>query len=172
MFRKPNLNTNPLVMKILLFVFALVTFSSCLKDNNNADPCVYDACATVAPAAEVQEVENYLTLKGITAIKHCSGVYYVIDNPGTGKNPNICSAIVARYTGQLTSGSVFDQGELPRPYQLGELIKGWVNTLPLIKQGGKIRLFIPPSLGYGNRTTGSIPANSILIFDIELTFVQ
>jgi len=159
-------------MKILLFVFALVTFSSCLKDNNNADPCAYDACATVAPAAEVQAVENYLTLKGITATKHCSGVYYVIDNPGTGKNPNICSGINVKYTGQLTNGTVFDQGEFPRLYQLGELIKGWVNTVPLIKQGGKIRLFIPPSLGYGSQAAGSIPPNSILIFDIELTVVQ
>jgi FKBP-type peptidyl-prolyl cis-trans isomerase FkpA len=80
--------------------------------------------------------------------------------------------INVNYTGRLTNGTVFDQGTFPQPYKLYDLIRGWTSTLPLIKQGGRMRLFIPPSLGYGARAIGSIPANSILVFDVELTFVN
>jgi FKBP-type peptidyl-prolyl cis-trans isomerase FkpA len=55
---------------------------------------------------------------------------------------------------------------------LGQLIVGWQKGLPLISSGGKITLYIPPSLGYGSAAAGSIPANSILIFDIELISVS
>jgi FKBP-type peptidyl-prolyl cis-trans isomerase FkpA len=45
---------------------------------------------------------------------------------------------------------------------------GWKLGLPLIKAGGKIKLYLPPSLGYGNSVSGNIPANSILVFEITL----
>ncbi len=159
------------MMRIVYLSIVIFSITGCLK-NDGDDACEYDQCASVAPASEIQEVQNYLTTQGITAVKHCSGVFYKIESPGSGSSPNVCSAINAKYKGQLTNGTIFDQGEFPRPLQLGSLIKGWVNTLPLIKQGGKIHLYIPPALGYGNQAVGSIPPNSILIFDIELTFVQ
>lgn len=153
---------------LLLSLFITVFFAGCKKD----DICDYDPCKIVAPAAEIQAVENYLSSNGITATKHCSGVYYIIESVGTGESPTICSFINANYVGKLTDGTVFDSGSFPQLYQLGGLIRGWVNTLPMIKQGGKIKLFIPPYLGYGGQATGPIPANSILIFDLELTVVQ
>ena len=61
--------------------------------------------------------------------------------------------------------------------KLGELIPGWQKGIPLIKKGGEVKLYIPPSLGYGsqNVTSGGVvvvPANSILIFDVQLADVQ
>lgn len=159
------------MMRIVYLFIIIFSITGCSKNDGN-DACEYDPCASVAPASEIQEVQNYLTAQGITAVKHCSGVFYNIESAGSGSSPNICSAINAKYKGQLTNGTIFDQGEFSRPLQLGNLIKGWVNTLPLIKQGGKIHLYIPPALGYGNQAAVSIPPNSILIFDIELTFVQ
>jgi FKBP-type peptidyl-prolyl cis-trans isomerase len=50
-------------------------------------------------------------------------------------------------------------------------VQGWANGIPLLKEGGTIRLFIPPSFGYGNQPYGPIPANSILIFDVTLNTV-
>jgi FKBP-type peptidyl-prolyl cis-trans isomerase FkpA len=69
----------------------------------------------------------------------------------------------------LTNGTVFDQS-LTNPvlYPLSQLIAGWQIGLQLIKSGGKIRLFLPPSLGYGNNAVSSIPANSVLIFDVTI----
>jgi FKBP-type peptidyl-prolyl cis-trans isomerase FkpA len=52
------------------------------------------------------------------------------------------------------------------------LILGWQYGIPLVKAGGRIMLYLPPSLGYGSQSTGTIPANSVLIFDITLQGVQ
>jgi FKBP-type peptidyl-prolyl cis-trans isomerase FkpA len=162
------------MMKSFLFALVLVAgLSGCLKGSEGTEEnCNYDACAFVAPTSEIQSVQTYLTDNNITATQHCSGAFYIIDVAGTGATPNICSFINASYVGKLTNGTVFDQGTFQQPLQLGKLVRGWINTIPLIKQGGKIRLFLPPSLGYGSQANGPIPANSILIFDLELTFVQ
>lgn len=162
------------MIKSLLFaVIVIVSLSGCLKGSEGTEQnCNYDPCSFVAPTTEITSVQTYLTDNNITATQHCSGAFYIIDAAGTGAIPNICSFINASYVGKLTNGTVFDQGAFQQPLQLRQLIRGWINTIPLIKQGGKIRLYLPPSLGYGSQANGSIPANSILIFDLELTFVQ
>lgn len=151
-----------------------VLFSSCLK-NYDAPACnsSYDACSFVAPAGEVAQVESYLSGKGITdAIKHCSGMYYKIDVAGGSGKANVCSTISFKYKGELTNGTVFQQVDSPIQYTLGELITGFKNGIPLIGTGGKVKLYIPPSLGYGSQANGSIPANSVLIFEVELSGIQ
>ncbi len=159
--------------KFLFAALAATCFSGCVKSGAPEQNCNYDACSFVAPGSEVISVENYLAANNITtAVKHCSGAYYIIDARGAGTTPTICTFINANYVGKLTNGTIFDQGTFQQPLQLGQLVRGWVNTIPLIKKGGKIRMFLPPSLGYGSQANGSIPANSILIFDVELTFVQ
>jgi FKBP-type peptidyl-prolyl cis-trans isomerase FkpA len=85
--------------------------------------------------------------------------------------------VTTGYIGKFTSGSVFDQ-QTSFTYQLGSLIEGWKKGLPLIGKSGSITLYIPPSLGYGAVDVKDgqghvvIPANSILIFDIDLIDVQ
>ena len=61
-----------------------------------------------------------------------------------------------------------DSGNSSITYALGDLIVGWQKVIPKLKKGGKMKMYIPPTLGYGNQAAGPIPANSILIFDIEL----
>jgi FKBP-type peptidyl-prolyl cis-trans isomerase FkpA len=165
--------------KIFYLSFVVFVLAGCIKEepHDPYDPCTYDVCSVKAPDSEVQNVKDYLTTNNITANQHCSGVFYSIENPGTGNTPTICSYIVATYTGKLTNGKVFDQGQFQQPLQLSNLISGWIATLPLIKQGGIIHLYIPPSLGYGsqNQTRNGviiIPGNSILVFDIKLDYVQ
>ncbi|MCG2615279.1 FKBP-type peptidyl-prolyl cis-trans isomerase [Terrimonas sp. NA20] len=152
----------------LVLVFSLL-FAGCSKDDNE---CKYDVCGIVAPESEIAAVQSHITSKGITAERHCSGVFYTVEVAGTGKNPTPCSNILIKYKGYLTNGSVFDQAVNPVAFGLGELISGWRSVLPTIKAGGRIVLYIPPSLGYGNRASGSIPANSIIIFEIDLLDVQ
>jgi FKBP-type peptidyl-prolyl cis-trans isomerase FkpA len=148
--------------------------------NTNNQPCTYDSCAIKAPAAEIQMVKDYLTTNNITATQHCSGLFYSVETPGTGAAPTACSFIVAKYVGKLSNGNIFDQsrpGESLSIY-LSQFIKGWTNGLPYIKEGGKIHLYIPPTLGYGSGEKKDqngvtvIPANSITIFDVELISVN
>ncbi|HEU0110815.1 MAG TPA: FKBP-type peptidyl-prolyl cis-trans isomerase [Flavisolibacter sp.] len=159
------------MLKKILFGFVLISsLGGCLKGKENTFTCTYDACAVKAPDAETQAVQDYLTANNITnAQKHCSGFFYIIDNPGTGNAPTACTGVRATYKGTFTNGEEFDSGTAD--FGLNQVIRGWTNGLPLIKQGGKIRLFIPPSLGYGDEPYYDIPGKSILIFEVNLDIV-
>lgn len=92
---------------------------------------------------------------------------------GTGATVKTGDTVKIHYTGTLEDGTVFDSS-LTRnePFEtqigVGMLIQGWDQGIPGMKIGGKRHLVIPPELGYGDRAVGSIPANSTLIFDLEL----
>lgn len=95
---------------------------------------------------------------------------------GTGKEvTSDKDDIVIHYVGILENGTVFDSS-LDRNQKLEsnlqKLIKGWQIGIPGMKIGGKRKLTIPPSLGYGSTATGKIPANSTLIFEVELFDVK
>lgn len=167
--------------KIIGISFLALIFLGCKKTGTSNEPdCTYDACALKAPASEIQMVQNYLTANNITATQHCSGLFYAIDTEGTGLTPNVCSFIIASYVGKLTNGNIFDQSPQGQylEIELWKLIKGWINGLPFIKAGGKIRLYIPPSLGYGaadrkdQNGTVVIPGNSVIIFEVNLVAVK
>ena len=162
-------------MKKLVFGFLVIgTLTGCLKGSQAEFTCNYDACGYVAPASEQQKVTDYLAANNITATKHCSGLYYIVDDPGTGVTPTVCNQIAFTYVGKLTNGTVFDQSSTPIVYPLAQLVTGFKNGIPLIKTGGKIRLFVPPSLGYGdNPPPGSnIPEGAVLVFEVTLSGVQ
>ncbi|MFT3747446.1 MAG: FKBP-type peptidyl-prolyl cis-trans isomerase [Agriterribacter sp.] len=172
--------------KLLMFcVLSAVTISfySCLKADGNG--CPYKETTIKAPDAEALKVKEYLEGKGITnALKDSSGVYYIIEQAGTGTVvPDVCSTISINYAGKLTTDSVFDKTDgTPIALRLGGLIPGWIAGLKHITTGGKIRLYIPPSLAYGSvgatrtdqngNTVVVIPPNAILIFDVELVAMQ
>jgi FKBP-type peptidyl-prolyl cis-trans isomerase FkpA len=161
--------------KVLLFFGIVGLLSGCLKNTGSERTCTYDPCSLKASATEIQALKDTLAAHGITgATEHCSGLLYIVETPGTGITPNACSIVTVKYKGTLTNGTVFDQTQGDQTYTnyLANLIKGWLNGIPLVKTGGKIKLFIPPSLGYGNQAAGTIPANSILFFDVELVAVQ
>ena len=109
-----------------------------------------------------------------------SGLKYVIHEEGTGPQAEAGKGVVVQYIGQLASdGTVFDQsfgrGE-GIPFQLGtgRVIRGWDEGIALLKEGSKATFFIPSELGYGAQGTpdGSIPADSELVFYVELEEVQ
>lgn len=154
--------------RIFAVLLVAASFAACSKDK-----CNYDPCAVVAPASEIASVQAYLSSNSITATQHCSGIFYAVDAQGNGKQPTGCSTVSVNYEGKLTNGTVFDKTTgTPANFGLDGLITGFRNGALQIKNGGKVRVYIPPSLGYGSRATGSIPANSILIFTIELVDVQ
>ncbi|MBO7544029.1 MAG: FKBP-type peptidyl-prolyl cis-trans isomerase [Bacteroidales bacterium] len=102
-----------------------------------------------------------------------SGLQYKIIEPGSDLKPvNDKDTIWVNYKGTLLNGDVFDEsnGEPVRLF-LNRVVKGWSEGLKLIGEGGKIQLFVPAELGYGEYGTRGIEPNSALIFDVELTKV-
>lgn len=95
---------------------------------------------------------------------------------GTGKEVVSGDNIVIHYKGTLTDGTTFDSSyDRGEPFEtqigVGQVIKGWDEGVVGMKVGGKRKLTIPPEMGYGNRAVGPIPANSTLIFEVELVDV-
>lgn len=104
-----------------------------------------------------------------------SGLQYKIIESGSGATPQASDTVAAHYAGRLLDGTEFDssyaRGE-PLTIPVGGVIAGWTEALLMMKEGDKWTLYIPPELGYGSRGIGPIPANSALIFDIELIEVK
>jgi len=101
-----------------------------------------------------------------------SGLQYKIVTEGTGKSPKLTDTIEVKYTGKLITGQTFDSsGDMAIKMPLNQMIEGWQQVLPLMKEGAKYTLFVPSALGYGKRPAGSIPPGSTLIFDVELVGV-
>src|SRR4051812_17150223 len=135
-----------MLKKSLLGLILIASLSGCLKNSVGTYTCTYDPCGRKAPASEITAVQNYLSSKSVTnAVQHCSGLFYVIENAGTGQNPTVCSNIGVTYEGKLTDGTVFDATTNEVVFNLGQVIAGWQNAIPLIKAGGRIHIYIPPS---------------------------
>ena len=97
---------------------------------------------------------------------------------GDGQEVEKFNIVTVNYTGLLEDGTKFDSSLNPgrTPFRFtvgaGQVIKGWDEGLMGVKVGGKRKLTIPPELGYGSRDNGPIPANSTLIFEIDLLGIE
>lgn len=101
-----------------------------------------------------------------------SGLQYIVEKEGTGKQPKATDNVTVHYTGRLLNGKVFDssvsRGE-PATFPLNRVIPGWTEGLQLMKEGAKYVFFIPSDLAYGPHGAGNdIPPHSTLIFEVEL----
>jgi len=102
-----------------------------------------------------------------------TGLQYQVMNAGGGKQAAMGTTVTVHYTGTLLDGTKFDssvdRGE-PADFPLnpGGLIQGWLEAIPMMKEGDKWKLFIPSDLAYGEQGNQGIPPNSLLIFEVEL----
>ena len=108
--------------------------------------------------------------------KTASGLQIEDLTVGSGSEAKDGKKVAVHYTGWLTDGTKFDSSlDRGEPFEItlpGQVIKGWNEGIPGMKVGGKRKLLIPPSLGYGDSEMGPIPANSTLVFEIELLQVD
>ncbi len=130
--------------------------------------------AKVAQAAGDAFLKENGGKKGVTTTK--SGLQYEVITKGDGKTlPKAVDTVKVHYVGTLTDGSTFDssveRGQ-PTEFPLNQVIPGWTEGLQLMSKGAKFRFFIPPGLGYGARALPKIPANSVLVFEVELLDVK
>lgn len=131
--------------------------------------------------ADDKAIQDYLSAKGINAVKAPMGTY--VETLVVGKGPKVDNKaeVLVNYTGRTLTGKVFDSNTDPAfghvepiSVKMAEpsVIQGWIEGLPYFAQGGKGRLYIPSGLGYGPQGAGAdIGPNEILIFDVEVVKV-
>ena len=163
---------------ILGLLIGSIVFISCVKNNK----CGYIASTIKAPSAETDALLDSLHAHQIfSATMDPTGFYYTINNAGTGTAvSNLCSTVSVSYKGTYFNGVTLDSTAANQlaTFQLGQVIVGWQKGLPLIKKGGEITLYIPPTLAYGpNDVTDNsgnvlVPGNSYLVFDVNLVDIQ
>ncbi|QJD95877.1 peptidylprolyl isomerase [Mucilaginibacter robiniae] len=141
----------------LICCFITLIFSGCKKDESTTEQATDDDA----------KIQAYIKANNIKATKDASGLYYQIITPGTGNYPNSNSNVSVNYTGKLLDGTVFETSSLSYS-PLSGLIQGWQIGIPHINVGGRILLLVPSALGYGTAKQDNIPANSVLVFTIDL----
>ena len=151
-------------MKKFLTLMSLLVLVGCAQDSPNVKQI-----ANLKFFIENQEQE------GINVVE--KGLHYAVLNYGdmNSKSPELSDTITAHFHGTLTDGTVFwssvDSNE-PLTIELSKLIEGCQKIISLMKINDKWRVYIDPSMAYGDEGRPGIPSNSILIFDIELLDIQ
>ncbi|PRD56392.1 FKBP-type peptidyl-prolyl cis-trans isomerase [Sphingobacterium gobiense] len=124
-----------------------------------------------------EETAFFDTIKKKSGVRYFEdGLYYEVIQEGSGAKPTRDDEVTVHYKGVLANGKVFDnsyeRGE-PLNIDLANVIRGWQLGIPLMSSGAKYRLYIPSTLGYGERGAGAdIPPYSPLIFEIELIGIK
>jgi peptidylprolyl isomerase len=159
---------------LIVAVVALVAALLLVLTGSDEEEFVFTTPAptpgTTAPASPPEVNGEVITTE--------NGLRYIDIEEGTGPTPQPGQTVAVHYTGWLESdGSKFDSSldrGTPFSFELGagRVIRGWEEGLATMKEGGKRRLIIPPELAYGETERPGIPANSTLIFDVELIEVR
>ncbi len=151
----------------LMSLLAIAVFAACNKKNDTPfDPAKQ-------AAIDEQLITDYISKNSLTGVmKDDTSVlrYKILANGISNDTIKLNERMNITYTGKLLNGTQFDSGTKTTlsDLRLEDLVKGWQIGLRKISKGGKVLLIIPSALGYGNRAAGSIPANSVLVFEITL----
>jgi FKBP-type peptidyl-prolyl cis-trans isomerase FkpA len=141
-------------MKKFIYLLLLVfCFAGC-KKNNQAQ-------------IDQQTIEQYISANHLNATAEPNGLYYVVTTAGSGSSPAISNTVTVNYTGYYTNGTIFNPNTTST-FALADVIAGWQEGIPLMKGGGKGILLVPSALAYGSAGSGSVPPNTVLIFNVEL----
>ncbi len=145
---------NKSLFALLGLVILVFTFSGCSKKNNQSEK-------------DHQLILDYVQSHNLNGEFTDSGLYYAIEDSGNAQHPTLQNYLNVDYKGYFLDDKVFDSGTNV-DFPLSGVIAGWQEGLQLIGEGGKIKLIVPSALGYGDKQYGSIPANSVLVFDVKL----
>lgn len=168
------MNRNYLFVTIFLVILVVVGGIAIFAKG----PSKKQPLATSTPAGTIEATAEPIATNSASPIAMQTDKLIIQDEVvGTGAEAVAGKSVTVNYAGTLTDGTTFDSSysrNQPFTFNLGagEVIQGWDQGVAGMKVGGKRKLTIPPSLGYGSQTMGSIPPNSTLIFEVELLKVE
>ncbi len=116
------------------------------------------------------KIRNYIAETNLTPIDSTqTGIYYNITKDGNGDHPDSSTtSVLITYNGYYADSTSFDLAVTPASFNLGKVIPGWKEALTILDKGGAGTFMIPSNLAYGPSGSGSIPSNTMLIYDITL----
>ena len=123
--------------------------------------------------AQKEYLSNFQKEKGVKLLDN--GAMIKLSRAGKGKNPKADSTVTVHYTGTLIDGTQFDSSrerKEPASFGLSQVVPCWTKAVQQMKPGARAKVVCPADTAYGNRPVGPIPANSVLVFDIELLDVK
>jgi FKBP-type peptidyl-prolyl cis-trans isomerase FkpA len=150
---------------IAVTVSLLAALPACTEEAALAEKS--EANGQIDPGADSEPVGETVATK--------SGLQITMLKEGTGPSPKASDRVEVHYHGTFEDGTVFDSSVdrgKTATFPLRRVIKCWTEGLQLMKVGGKARLVCPPTIAYGSRSKGKIPANSTLYFDVELIAIE
>ena len=157
-----NLGT-PIAFRSLIVTSMLLLCFGCSSDDE----------ATDFSEANEQEILAYLSDRNLTAEKSQSGLYYIIEEQGSGESPITTSNVTVSYRGYFTDGQTFEESPVEGiSFNLTQVIPGWTEGITYFNEGGSGTLLVPSSLAYGNTGRGPIPGGAVILFDIVLISVD
>ncbi|HXH16393.1 MAG TPA: FKBP-type peptidyl-prolyl cis-trans isomerase [Sphingomonas sp.] len=130
------------------------------------------ALALIAAVALARQGDDPLArnarAKGVVVT--ASGLQYKVIAPGKpgAAKPTDTDVALVNYEGKLLNGTTFDKSQQPTPFPVAGVVPGFSEGLKLMPKGAKYRFWVKSALGYGDKAAGPIPANSTLVFDVEL----
>ena len=150
--------------RFFTLIISLIVLVGCVQDSPN-----------VKQIANMKFFIENQAQEGINVIE--KGLHYAVLNSGdiNSKSPELSDTITAHFHGTLTDGTFFlssVESNEPLTIQLSGLIEGCQKVISLMKVNDKWRVYIDPSMAYGDEGRPGIPSNSILVFDIELLDIQ
>ena len=123
--------------------------------------------AQAAPDPAAAFLSTNRTASGV--VETASGLQSKVLTPGQDDaKPTDQDIALVNYEGRLIDGTSFDKSTQPTPMPVAGVVPGFAEGLKLMARGAKYRLWIKPELGYGSEATGPIPANAVLVFDVEM----
>ena len=161
-------------LKFIVKVIAIPTQAEIQAEQMKAQAAA-QASAAKAVALEGGIIDKYIADKKLTGYQTSqTGLRYNISTPGTGNLPKAGATMKLKYIGKLLDGKIFDQNAtgVDFPAGVGQVIPGFDEGLMKLKKGAKGTFIIPSKIGYGPQGTGPIPANAILIFDVEVLDIK
>jgi FKBP-type peptidyl-prolyl cis-trans isomerase len=126
-------------------------------------------------AAFDDEIQALLIANNLTMDRLENGLYIDVIHSGNGEELiKITDEVTFYYTGYLSDGSVFQSipKDEPLTFPVRSLIAGWQDALSFVSEGGKLKVIIPPQLGYGSKNTELVPPNSVLMYDMTVVEVR